>query len=270
MYKNLLSNFICHLSWLEKLSPTHTHPLKTIHEFLKSYKWGHTEVEWGGGYAVKQPKNDSPQNQDLTTPKSFLEGVQNPRFEYKNNFYYYFIIIIVLYSQLYQKIITRCSLYKNLDGMIITLVPEEKSRKVVCVLNGTEMLSPKATTKKKHAFSHIIQKAVDNNLSEENTEHLICDRWNYSVKIFTAHPTPAWPTYPTLPHPTHPTLHYTPHPHPCMTHPTLPLPHPTTPHPTPPLEQFWEEMGWIAWGPLLCLPFGRQLIFISQIICMLL
>ena len=25
------------------------------------------------GYAVKQPKNDSPQNQDLTTPKSFLE-----------------------------------------------------------------------------------------------------------------------------------------------------------------------------------------------------
>ena len=56
---------------------------------------------WSGvGHAVKQPKNDSPQNQDLTTPKSFLEGVQNPSFEYKNNFYYYFIIIIVLYSQL--------------------------------------------------------------------------------------------------------------------------------------------------------------------------
>ena len=71
-----------------------------------------------------------------------------PSFEYKNNCYYYFIIIIVLYSQLYQKIITRCSLYKNLNGMIITLVPREKSRKVACVLNGTEMLSPKATTKK--------------------------------------------------------------------------------------------------------------------------
>ena len=112
-----------------------------------------------------------------------------PSFEYKNN-NYYFIIIIVLYSQLYQKIITRCSLYKNLNGMIITLVPREKSRKVACVLNGTEMLSPKATTKKKHAFSNIIQKAVDNNLSEENTEHLICDRSNYSVKIFTAHPSP--------------------------------------------------------------------------------
>ena len=64
------------------------------------------------GHAVKQPKNDSPQNQDLTPPKS-LEGVQNPSFEYKNNFYYYFIITIVLYSQLYQKIITRCSLYKK-------------------------------------------------------------------------------------------------------------------------------------------------------------
>ena len=65
------------------------------------------------GHAIKQPKNDSPQNQDLTPPKSFLEGVQNPSFEYENNFYYYFIIIIVLYSQLYQKIITRCSQYKK-------------------------------------------------------------------------------------------------------------------------------------------------------------
>ena len=98
-------------------------------------------------HAVKQPKNYSPLNQDLTPPKSFLEGVQNLNFEYKINYYYYFIITIVLYSQLYQKIITRCSLYKNLDGMIITLVPTDKSRKVTCVLNGTEMLSTKATTK---------------------------------------------------------------------------------------------------------------------------
>ena len=87
-------------------------------------------------------KNDSPQNQDLTPPKSFLEGVQNPNFEYKNNnHYYYFIITIVLYFKLYQKIIIRCSLYKNLNGMIITLVPIDKSRKVAFVLNGTEMLS---------------------------------------------------------------------------------------------------------------------------------
>ena len=95
---------------------------------------------------------DSPQNQDLTPTNSILEGVQNPSFEYKNNYYYYYIIIIiiiiVLYSQLYQKIIIRCSLYKNLNGMIITLVPREKSRKVACVLNGTEMLSNKATTNK--------------------------------------------------------------------------------------------------------------------------
>ena len=60
----------------------------------------------------------------------------------------------MLYSQLYQKIITRCSLYKNLNGMIITLVPREKSRKVACVLNGTEMLSPKATTKKTCFLKH--------------------------------------------------------------------------------------------------------------------
>ena len=73
---------------------------------------------WGGvGHAVKQPKNGSPQNQDLTPPKLFFEGVQNPNFEYKNNNNYIIIIIIiiiiVLYSQLYQKIITRCSLYKK-------------------------------------------------------------------------------------------------------------------------------------------------------------
>ena len=65
------------------------------------------------GHGVKQSKNDSPQNQDLTQVKSILEGVQIPSFQYKNNFYYYFIIIIVLYSQLYQNIITRCSLYKK-------------------------------------------------------------------------------------------------------------------------------------------------------------
>ena len=35
LYKNLLNNFICHLSWLEKLSPSHTHPLISIREFLK-------------------------------------------------------------------------------------------------------------------------------------------------------------------------------------------------------------------------------------------
>ena len=126
---------------------------------------------WSGvGYAVKQTKNDSPQNQDLTTPKSFLEGVQNPSFEYKNNFYYYFIIIIVLYSQLYQKIITRCSLYKNLNCMIITLVPREKSRKVAFVLNGTEMLSPKATTKK-NMLSHTLSRKQFTIICQKKTQN---------------------------------------------------------------------------------------------------
>ena len=81
-------------------------------------------------------------------------------------------------------------MYKNLDGMIIMLVPTDKSKNVACVLNGTEMLSTKASTKKKHVFYHIIQNAVDNNFSEEKTKYLICDRSNYSVKFLTAHSTP--------------------------------------------------------------------------------
>ena len=36
--KNSLNNFICHLSWLKKLSPAHTHSLKTFREFLKPYE----------------------------------------------------------------------------------------------------------------------------------------------------------------------------------------------------------------------------------------
>ena len=33
LYKNLLNNFICHLSWLQKLSPSDRHPLISIREF---------------------------------------------------------------------------------------------------------------------------------------------------------------------------------------------------------------------------------------------
>ena len=45
MGKNSLNNFICHLSWFKKLSPTHTHPLITIHEFLKTYELLFFELE---------------------------------------------------------------------------------------------------------------------------------------------------------------------------------------------------------------------------------
>ena len=104
---------------------------------------------WDGvGHGVKQPKNDSPQNQDLTQPKSILEGVQNPSFQYKNNF----IIILLLqlcYIPNYIKILLPdAPCIKNLDGMIIMLVPREKGRKLACVPNGTEMLSIKVTTNK--------------------------------------------------------------------------------------------------------------------------
>ena len=43
--KNSLNNIICHLSWLKKLSPTHTHPLKTICEFLTPYQLLFFELE---------------------------------------------------------------------------------------------------------------------------------------------------------------------------------------------------------------------------------
>ena len=45
MYKNSLNNFICHLSWLEKILPTHTHPFISIHKFLKPYKLLFFELE---------------------------------------------------------------------------------------------------------------------------------------------------------------------------------------------------------------------------------
>ena len=37
--KKITNNFICHLSFLKKLSPTHTHPLLSIHELLNPYVW---------------------------------------------------------------------------------------------------------------------------------------------------------------------------------------------------------------------------------------
>ena len=45
LHKNSLNNFICHLSWFKKLSPTHTHPLKTICEFSKPYELLFSELE---------------------------------------------------------------------------------------------------------------------------------------------------------------------------------------------------------------------------------
>ena len=45
MGKNSLNNFMCHLSSFQKLSPVHTHPLKTIREFLKPYELLFSELE---------------------------------------------------------------------------------------------------------------------------------------------------------------------------------------------------------------------------------
>ena len=43
--KNSLNNFISHLSWFKKLSPTHTHPLVSIREFSKPYELLFFELE---------------------------------------------------------------------------------------------------------------------------------------------------------------------------------------------------------------------------------
>ena len=43
--KKMLYNFICHLSWRKKLSPTHAHPLISICEFLKPYELLFIEFE---------------------------------------------------------------------------------------------------------------------------------------------------------------------------------------------------------------------------------
>ena len=53
---------------------------------------------WDGvGHGVKQPKNDSPQNQDLTQPKSILKGHKILSFQYNNNFYYFFYYNCVIF-----------------------------------------------------------------------------------------------------------------------------------------------------------------------------
>ena len=46
--KNWLNNFISHLSWFQKLSPTHTHPLKTMSrgKFLKPWQVRDKIIEW--------------------------------------------------------------------------------------------------------------------------------------------------------------------------------------------------------------------------------
>ena len=49
---------------------------------------------------------NSPQNQDLTQPKSILEGVQNPSFEYKKLlFYYYNCVIFPIISKNYYQVL---------------------------------------------------------------------------------------------------------------------------------------------------------------------
>ena len=118
------------------------------------------------------------------------------------------IFIILLLQLCYipnyiKKLLQDAPFIKNLDGMIIMLVPREKSRKVICVLNGTEMLSPKATTNKNMPSPTLSKKQLT----------IICQKKRQNTYLVTDE------------------IIYSP-PHPYITHPTPPLHHP--PHPTPP------------------------------------
>ena len=86
------------------------------------------------------------------------------------------------------KIITRCSLYKKFRWHDYYISSKRKKQKGCLCSQWNWNAFYQSNYKQKHAFSNIIQKAVYNNLSEK-TEYLICDRSNYSVKIFTAHST---------------------------------------------------------------------------------
>ena len=137
----------------------------------------------------------------------FWKGYKIQVFNIKIIFIIINILLQLCYIPNYIKILLPgAPCIKNLDGMIITLVPREKSRKLACVPNGTEMLSIKATTKT-CLLHNIIQKAVDNNLLEDRIPNL------WQIKLKFSQPTPPL---------------YNP-PHPCMTHPTPPLHDP--PHP---------------------------------------
>ena len=125
----------------------------------------------------------------------------------------------------------RCSWYKKSWWHDYYVSSKRKKQKGCLCSQWNWNAFSQSNYKQKHAFSHIIQKAVDNNLSEEKTETLTCDRWNYSQPTpslhDTPHPTPPWPPHPTPP------IHDPPHP--SMTHPTSCPPDPFMTHPTPPL-----------------------------------
>ena len=115
----------------------------------------------------------------------------------------------------------RCSLYKKSWWHDYYVSSKRKKQKGYLCSQWNWNSFSKSNYKQKHASSHTIQKAVDNNLSEEKTEHLTCDRSSYSQ------PTP-------LLHDPPPPLHDPPHP-------THTWPTPTPPHPTP--THPWNNFG---------------------------
>ena len=79
MEKNSLNNFICHLSWLEKLSPTHTYPLISICEFSKPCELLFFEFEFWPTPPHPYMTHPTPSWPTHPSPGTFL-GTKEPFF----------------------------------------------------------------------------------------------------------------------------------------------------------------------------------------------
>ena len=228
--KNSLNNFIFHLSWLEKLSPAHTHPLISIHEFLKPYKL-YFELEslikcwmWIGKkiYSIILSVTcDGLRNFPLLIhiPSKPVMNFWNPMYEW-------------LFSELESLIKCWMWIGKKIHSIILS---------VTC-----------------HGFRnfpllmHIPSKPFVNfwNPSSYYFSELesLIKMLNVNFSTWPTHPTPTWHT-PAHPYMTHPHPHPTP---PFMAHPaTLPHPGPLlhdpptppypNPPPPPPLVYIWAQ-----------------------------
>ena len=220
--KNSINNFICPLSWLKKISPTHTHPLKCICEFLKPYEiifWVRVNckmlnVNWEKIHSIIL----SVTGHGL---RNFPLLIHIPLYPFVN--FFETLRVIIFWVRVTHKKLSVKFLYMN-NPPTHPYMTHPTPTPTWPIPTTT----PAWPTPPLHDTPH-------------------------------PHPTSAWPTPPPLHDPPHPTLpptwptpphpcmtHHTPHPTPtwhtpppCMTHPTLPLhdpppPHPCMTHPTPP------------------------------------
>ena len=130
-------------------------------------------------------------NWDLTLPKWFWEGVQNLSFDYKNNFYYTKLLYLLLYPKIITKIITSGILNKKMQwhDYCSSVHWKKQEKYIASQWNRSTFLDTNYQTR--HAFSHIIQKATDNNESESVIDGLVVSR-SYGVASNHFYPIHWW------------------------------------------------------------------------------